>query len=147
MIEPNTGPHKRRGHGTVGLQTLRSVGGVVLGYLTLVLASTFVQQTIFGGVSFQNSSTLTLVLAGLLTPVAAVLAGLATAIIAGRAPVWHVIPMCLAICAETIFLYTTHKVDGPLWFEGGAATALVVGAIVGAWTWSILASRDRVPRA
>ena len=116
MIEPNTEPHKRPGHGAVGLQTLRSVGGVVLGYLTLVLASAFVQQTIFGAVSFQNSSTLTLVLAGLLTPVAAVLAGLATAIIAGRAPVWHAIPICLAICAETIFLYSTHKVDGPLWF-------------------------------
>jgi hypothetical protein len=42
-------------------------------------------------------------------------------------------PMCLAVCAETTFLYTTHKVDGPLWFEGGAGIALVVGALVGAW--------------
>jgi hypothetical protein len=135
MIEPDTEPHKRRAYGPVGVQTLRSVGGVVLGYVALVLASMFVQQTIFGGVSFQNSPTLTLVLAGLLTPLAAALAGLATAVIAGRAPVWHVIPLCLAICAETTFLYSTHKVDGPLWFEGGAAIALVVGAIVGAGTW------------
>ena len=62
--------------GSLCLQTLRSVGGIVLGYVTLVLASMFVQQTIFGGVSFQHSPTSIHVLAGLLTPVAAVLAGL-----------------------------------------------------------------------
>jgi hypothetical protein len=79
------------------------------------------------------------VLAGLLTPVAAVLAGLLTAVAAGRAPIWHVVPMCLAVCAETAFLYTTHKVDGPLWFEGGAGIALMVGTLGGAWTWKYFA--------
>jgi hypothetical protein len=132
--------------GSICLQALRSVGGIVLGYATLVLASTLVQQTMFGGVSFQHSPTSTLVLAGLLTPVAAVLAGLVTAMVAGRTPIWHVMPMCLAICAETTFLYTTHKVDGPLWFEGGAGLTLVVGVLIGAWTWKYLAAaRSRVP--
>jgi hypothetical protein len=131
--------------GSICLQALRSVGGIVLGYVTLVLASTFVQQTMFGGVSFHQSPASTLVLAGLLTPVAAVLAGLVTAVVAGRAPIWHVVPMCLAVCAETTFLYTTHKADGPLWFEGGAGIALVVGALVGAWAWKYFAiARSRV---
>ena len=131
--------------GSICLQTLRSVGGIVLGYVTLVLASAFVQQTMFGGVSFAHSPISTLVLAGLLTPVAAVLAGLVTAVVAGRAPIWHVMPLCLAVCAETIFLYATHKADGPLWFEGGAGLALVVGALVGAWTWKYFAiARSRV---
>jgi hypothetical protein len=126
--------------GSICLQTLRSVGGIVLGYVTLVLASTFVQQTMFGGVSFHHSPTSTLVLAGLLTPVAAVLANLVTAVVAGRAPIWHVLPLCLVVCAETIFLYTTHKVDGPLWFEAGAAIALVVSALVSAWAVGSLGS-------
>lgn len=134
--------------GSLCLQTIRGVGGVVLGYATLVFASMFVQQTIFGGVSFQHSPTSTLVLAGLLTPVAAVFAGLVTAMVAGRAPIWHVMPMCLAICAETTFLYTTHKVDGPLWFEGGAGLALVVSALFGAWAWKYFtAARSRVAAA
>lgn len=125
------------------LQTLRSIGGLVLGYATLVLASTLVQQTMFGGVSFRHSPTSTLVLAGLLTPVAAVLAGFVTAVVAGRAPIWHVMPIALAVCAETTFLYATHKVDGPLWFEGGAGMALVVGVLVGAWASKYLPSRVR----
>ena len=131
--------------GWICLQTLRSVGGIVLGYATLVVASAFVQETMFGGVSFRESPTSTLVLTGLLTPVAAVLAGLVTAVVARRAPIWHVLPMCLAVCAETTFLYTTHKVDGPLWFESGAGIALVVGALVGAWVWKYFAiARSRV---
>jgi hypothetical protein len=94
----------------------------------------------FGGVSFHHSPTSTLVLAGLLTPVAAVLAGLVTAVVAERAPIWHVLPLCIVICAETIFLYTTHKVDGPLWFEAGACIALFVSALVSAWAVGSLRS-------
>jgi hypothetical protein len=134
--------------GSMWLQALRSVGGIVVGYVALVLASTFVQETMVGGVSFHHSLTSTLVLAGLLTPVAAVLAGFVTAIIAGRAPIWHVMPMCLAISAETTFLYVNHKVDGPLWFEGGAGVALIVGALGGAWAWRNFATaRPRVATA
>jgi ABC-type microcin C transport system permease subunit YejB len=127
---------------SICLQTLRSVGGIVLGYVTLVLASTFDQQTMFGEVSFHHSPTSTLVLAGLLTPVAAVLASLVTAVVAGRAPIWHILPLCLVVCAETIFLYATHKVDDPLWFEAGAAIALVVSALVSAW--AVGSSRSHV---
>jgi len=131
--------------GSICLQMLRSISGIVLGYVTLILASAFVQQTMFSGVSFHHSPISTLVLAGLLTPVAAMLAGLVTAVVAGRAPIWHVMPMCLAVCAETLFLYTTHKVDGPLWFEAGAGIALVLGAFVGAWAWKYFAvARSRV---
>jgi hypothetical protein len=131
--------------GSICLQTLRSVGGIVLGYVTLVLASTFVQQTMFGGVSFHHSPTSILVLAGLLTPVTAMLAGLVTAVVAGRPPIWHVLPLCLVVCVETIYLYTTHKVDGPLWFEAGAGIALIASALVGAWAWQYFAiARSRV---
>jgi hypothetical protein len=134
--------------GSICLQTLRSVGGILLGYVMLVLASTFVQETMFGGVSFHHSPTSTLVLAGLLTPIAAVLGGVVTAAVAGRAPIWHVLPMCLAVCTETTVLYVTHKVDGPLWFEGGAGLALVVGALGGAWAWRNFATaRPRVATA
>jgi hypothetical protein len=127
----------------ISLQTLRSIGGIVLGYVTLVLASTFVQETLFGGVSFHRSPTFVLVLAGFLMPIAAMLAGLVTAAIAGRAYLWHVAPMALAICIETAFLYAKHKVDGPLWFEGGAGLALVFGVVVGAWAWKYFSRANR----
>jgi hypothetical protein len=32
------------------------------------------------------------------------------------------------IAVETTYLYTTQRVDGPLWFEAGAAAALILAA-------------------
>lgn len=119
----------------------RSALAIIVGYIVLVLASTFVQETLFGGISYLHSPRSNLVLAGLLTPLSAVLAGVVTAAIAGRKFLWHVAPLCVWTVIETTLLYRTHRVDGPLWFEGGAGLALIVGAIAGAWLWSIFHQR------
>ena len=72
----------------------------------------------------------------MLTPLAAVLAGFAVALIAGTRPYLHVVPMCALIVAETAFLYRRGLVDGPIWFEASAGLSLIVGALLGAYLWS-----------
>jgi hypothetical protein len=113
----------------------RSALALILGYFVLVLASTVVQETIFHGVSYQRSSLSVLIGAGLLTPLSGVLAGLVTSAVAGRAFFLHVIPICIWICGETTVLYLRGIVDGPLWFEGGAGLALILGCAAGAAIW------------
>ncbi len=114
---------------------VRTVVAVPMGYVVLVLASTFVQETLFHGVSYHRSPLSTLIGAGILTPFSGVAAGLATAAIAGRAHVWHVLPLCWWISIETTILYSRHIVDGPLWFEGGAGLTLILGCLAGAVAW------------
>lgn len=117
------------------LLIFRSVVAVILGLIVLLVASTIVQEGIFHGVSFKRSSLPVLIGAGLLTPLSAVLAGLVTSAIAGRAFFIHIVPMCIWICVETTVLYLRQIVDGPLWFEGGAALALILGCVAGAAIW------------
>lgn len=122
---------------------LRSAAAVAAGYLLLVLLSTLVQEAWLGGVSYRDSSLKTLILAGIFTPVAGVIAGYATATIARRKPFLHALPICLAIALETTVLYRTGKVDGPLWFEALAGATLIGGVILGAAARDRLAMRKR----
>lgn len=117
---------------------LRSAAAVAAGYILLVLLSTLVQEAWLGGVSYRASSLTTLILAGVFTPVAGIIAGYVTASIARRRPFLHALPICLAIAVETTVLYRTGKVDGPLWFEALAGATLIGGVILGA------AARDRL---
>lgn len=123
----------RRGLIVLG-RALRSVGAVLAGYVTLIIATTFVQETLLGGVSYQSSGRSTLVAAGLLTPIAGVLAGAATGAIARHRPVLHTLPIAIAIGVETTMLYRTGRVDGPLWFEtlagGMLAAAVIFGSLL-----------------
>jgi len=123
------------------LNLARGVAAVLAGYVLLVLLSTLVQGLWLGGVSYQKSSLTTLILAGIFTPLSAVVAGLGTAAIARRRVFTHALPICLAIAVETTLLYRTGRVDGPLWFEALAGGALICGVLLGAWLWRLLTSR------
>jgi hypothetical protein len=114
---------------------IRTLTAVPVGYAVLFEGSTFVQETMFHGVSFHKSPLMVLILAGILTPVSGLAAGLVTAAVGGRRFLLHVIPLALWICFETTFLYSKQIVDGPLWFEGGAALALILGVFAGAFVW------------
>lgn len=118
----------------LALRLGRSVVAIVVGYAVFVLGASVVQEGLLGGVSFHDSLS-TLILAGLLTPLSAVVGGLLTAGLAGTRPFLHIIPMCVLVSMETTYLYTTGRVDGPLWFEAIAGASLIAGAIVGAWVW------------
>jgi hypothetical protein len=119
---------------------IRGTLAVICGYVVLVLLATLVQEFWLGGVSFRNSSNTTLVLAGVFTPLSAVVAGYVTASIARRWLIAHALPVCLAIAVETTFLYRTGRVDGPLWFEALAGASLIGGVFLGMWIWRRIAS-------
>lgn len=126
---------------------IRTLTAIPVGYAVLFEGSTLVQETMFHGVSFHRSSLMVLILAGILTPVSGLAAGMVTAAVGGRLFLLHAIPLALWIGFETTFLFTKHIVDGPLWFEGGAALALVLGVFAGAFVWEeVILRHDEAAR-
>jgi len=134
-----------RRFGSLLLTLARSVAAVVIGYAVLVLLSTLAQEGWLGGVSYHGSSLQTLILASVFTPMAAVIAGFVTAMIARKRVFIHALPICLGIAVETTLLYRTGGVDGPLWFEALAGATLIGGVLlgVGAWHWYGVVTRVR----
>jgi uncharacterized membrane protein YeaQ/YmgE (transglycosylase-associated protein family) len=120
--------------------------GAVAAYVTLALASTLVQELWLGGVSYQRSAPSVLILAGVFTPLCAFVAGIVGSLIAGRARWLATTVLCGFITVENAYLYGTGRVDGPLWFEAGAASALMIAACVATWLMGRPAVRDRLPR-
>jgi hypothetical protein len=100
--------------------------GAIAGYLTLALTSTLVLEVWLGGVSYLESTRVVLIRAGVFTPLCAFAGGLVGALVAGRSRWLAAAILCGLITIETTYLYTTQRVDGPLWFEAGAAAALIL---------------------
>ena len=129
--------------GQIAVQTVRSIAAIIVGEVILYAGTWFVQERIFHHVTYSDSA-VTLFGAGLLTPVAAVVAGFAVALIAGTRPYLHLVPMCALIVAETAYLYSRGLVDGPIWFEVSAGLSLIIGALAGAYCWSRFVASRRV---
>lgn len=129
----------------VWVKATRSMAGIALGYLIFVVGAWVVQEALLGGVGFHDDLT-TILLAGILTPVAAAVGAIVTVSIAGRHPWLHLIPMFTLIVAETTYLYTQGRVDGPLWFETAAGASLIAGGIIGAMVWALILKRHRTDR-
>ena len=122
----------------------RSVLAVVVGYAAMVVLITLVQEAWFGGVSFQASSIGVLAIAGIFTFLSAVIGGVICGRVAARRPVLHVLPICLLVIAETIWLVTSGPSTDPLWFEIMAGSSLLVGILAGGW---MLRAKLREPAA
>jgi hypothetical protein len=122
---------------TQGREAFRTLSlallATIAGYVTLALTSTLVQEVWLGGVSYQQSTPTVLILAGLFTPLCALLGGFISALIAGRARWLAAVTLSGLIATETTYLYSTRRVDGPLWFEASAAGALILAVVVGTW--------------
>lgn len=117
------------------LQTLAlALLATIAGYVALALTSTLVQEVWLGGVRYQQSTPTVLILAGLFTPLCALLGGFVSALIAGSARWLAAAAFAALIVVETTYLYRTQRVDGPLWFEASAAAALILAVVVGTWT-------------
>ena len=127
------------------IQVLRSAFAIIIGEIALIAGTWFVQEQIFGHVTFSDGLP-TLIGAGLLTPLAAVGAGFAVAVIAGIRPYLHLSPMCALIVVETGFLYSRGRVEGPLWFEASAGLSLIIGALAGVFLWRHIVSATHVLR-
>jgi hypothetical protein len=119
----------------IALQAARSSLAIIVGEVLLYAGTWFVQERIFHHVTYSDNAA-TLFGAGLLTPLAAIVAGFAVAAIAGTRPYLHLVPMSALIVAETAYLYSRGLVDGPIWFEASAGLSLILGALLGAYLWS-----------
>jgi hypothetical protein len=133
----------------VAKSLLTGVLGAVAAYVTLALASTLVQEVWLGGVSYQRSESSVLILAAVFTPLCAFVGGLVGSLIAGRARWLATVLLCGFIAIETSYLYSTERVDGPLWFEAGAAATLILAACAATWLFECLSVRrdQHPPRA
>jgi hypothetical protein len=120
--------------------------GAVAAYVTLALASTLVQEIWLGGVSYQRSAPSVLILAGVFTPLCAFIGGIVGSLVAGRARWLAAAVLCGFITVETAYLYSTQRVDGPLWFEAGAAAALMIATCAATWFMGWPVVRDRIAR-
>lgn len=120
-------------HRNLGKSLLMGLLGAMAGYVTLALTSTLVQEVWLGGVSYRDSERLVLILAGVFTPLCAFAGGLVGALVAGGSRWLAAGILCGLITIETTYLYTTQRVDGPLWFEAGAAAALILAVCAATW--------------
>ena len=114
------------------IRLLRTLLGVVVGYLVMVALLFLVQDVSFGGISFDKSSTLELLIAGPLSALAAVVGGVTATAIAGMKTRTAGVVMSVIVVIETIYLVTTGRVGGPLWFDLLGSGSLVAGILVGA---------------
>jgi hypothetical protein len=126
---------------TTGNAVIMGVLGAVAGYVALALASTLVQEVWLGGVSYRQSERSVLILAGVFTPLCAFVGGLVGALVAARARWLAAAILSALIAVETTYLYSTQRVDGPLWFEAGAAAALILAACAATWLCERYAAR------
>lgn len=110
--------------------------GVVAGYALMVVLITLVQETWFGGVSWDTTPIGTLAVAGFFTMLAAFVgAAAATAIVGGNTLVPAMI-MALLVAVESTALVVSGRVAGPLWFDVLSALLLMFALISGGWAWN-----------
>ncbi|MCB0566362.1 MAG: hypothetical protein KDD01_18485 [Phaeodactylibacter sp.] len=115
----------------------RIVLAVIAGEFLLVLLTTIVQETIFGGITYTHSPISHLLFGGAGTFLAAFIAGLAAYLLAGRKSVIPHIIISLLIIAESIWLIFYRESPDPLWFEATAAFSLLLGVWLGALIFKI----------
>ena len=120
-------------HRGLGWRLSMGLLGALAGYITLALTSTLVQEVWLGGVSYRDSGPLVLLLASLFTPLCALVGGLVGALLAGQSRWLAAATLCGLIAVESTYLYITERVDGPLWFEAGAAAALILAVCAATW--------------
>ena len=108
---------------------------------------TLVQEGWFGGVGWGQTPPGDLVIAGVLTCVAAAIgavAGTAIARVSGRLAAG--IMSCLVVI-ETTTLIVTGQVAGPLWFDVLGAASLIVAILLGAEVFLRLTARRQLAEA
>ncbi|MFL6765095.1 MAG: hypothetical protein ACJ8FO_07870 [Sphingomicrobium sp.] len=120
----------------------RSVIGMILGYALFVIC-TIVARLPFDHLGYSTSSASTLAISALVVPWAGVTGGLVTAAIVPARPMLHILPACFLIALESSWLFVTGRADGPLWFEAGAASSLIIAYVAGAMAWVYLSRRHR----
>lgn len=105
----------------------------VVGYFSMVVLITLVQEGVFGGVGYSKSSWVTLLLAGGGTFLAAVAGGSISAAIARNKNYLPQLVICGLVVLETIWFATSQRSDDPLWFDLLASSSLLAGVLLGGY--------------
>ena len=114
------------------IAVVRTLVGIVAGYALLGLLITLVFENGLGGISYAESSLGVLLLAGFCGFASAVAGSLVAAFISGGRRWITAAVMSLLVVAETTWLVTTGRADGPVWFDALGALSLIAGIQLGA---------------
>lgn len=114
------------------IAVFRTLVGIVAGYGLMGLLITLVFENGLGGVNYGKSSAGVLLLAGLCGFASAVAGSMAAALISGGRRWITATVMSLLVVAETTWLVTSGRADGPVWFDALGALSLIVGIQLGA---------------
>jgi hypothetical protein len=109
----------------------RTIAGTIVGEIALIALTTVAQEVIYHGISYNGSPTPDLILGGLLTVLAAVMAGVIAAFVGGKTNFWPHIFISIIIMTETFYLISKGVSNDPLWFDIMAGLSLVIGVWVG----------------
>ncbi|MEQ8364414.1 MAG: hypothetical protein RIF39_04950 [Cyclobacteriaceae bacterium] len=109
----------------------KTLRGIVLGEIALILLTTLAQEVIYNGISYNTSPTLDLLSGGLLTVLAAILAGIIAAYAGGKGNYWPHVFISIIISIEMTYLISSGITKDPLWFDVLAGLSLVTGVWIG----------------
>jgi hypothetical protein len=109
----------------------RTLGGVIIGEIALVLLTAFVQEVLFNGISYTSSQMKDVLIGGTGTFIAAIIAGVIAAWIGGKSNALPAVIISLIITAEMTYLITSDKTNDPIWFDILAGLSLIVGIWIG----------------
>lgn len=124
---------------------LRVLLALVVAEICLVLIITFFQNVLFDGVTWTYSPWSHLLIGGMGTVFAAVVAGYIGVYIVRFRNYFPAIIMTVLFALETSWIIRTNQTPDPAWFDISAAVGLVVGLWFGAMLpkfWPRLAKRD-----
>ena len=113
--------------------TVRLIIAIICGYALMALLITLVQETIFGGVSYTNSSKAVLLGAGIGTLLSAIIGGYVAGILHTTKKFLPQIGISLLVVLETFYLVTIRGTGDPLWFDILAAFSLLCGIFIGGY--------------
>ena len=112
---------------------IRLVLATVTGYFLMVILITVVQEWIFGGVGYYESSMPTLVLTGAGTFLSAFTGGVVSALILKQRNYWPHWIICGLVALETTWFLTSGRAKSPAWFDLLASLSLLVATLTGGY--------------
>ena len=110
---------------------LKTIVAIVIGEIALVLLTTLAQEVLFDGISYTQSSQKDLILGGIATFLAAVLAGWVAALIGGKNNWWPHLFISVIITIEMTYLISKGLTKDPIWFDVLAGLSLIFGVWLG----------------
>jgi len=118
---------------------LRSVAAPVLGYVTIVLATSFGFAPL-GGIIHLDAPLRIHLLATLVAIGAGLAGGMVAAMIAPSRPLLHATAVLLLLAVDTTGVLLTPSPD-PWWFELGGSATLMICTVMGGWLYAVMKQR------